>query len=333
MIAPARSCLKGSRIVSSECCLQACLSRQFQRVRDVFWCDTQDQERYRLLRLLCQAETLICHRGAYGTELVALLSIVLHEPESHCRRILQRHQAGLRLLEERRHRWRGTREVYRYQEAVRLDNESEVMALLSDYPGSVILAAYHLGDYVHCLPRLSACQPMERKRLVIRMEAGSPASQHNQRRICEQTGMSFAEIVPSREAEPLFLRRRLLESRIALLTFCDLNADWGASCEVEFLSRRAWFSNAAAGLAIATGTPLLPVVCWHDGSRNRVRLEPFVDARVLPGENFATAVQRVTQRLVDHLQAELEHHPEQWRYLAALPRYFVRPQYVQGNSD
>lgn len=314
--------------MSSDRCLQTFLSRQLARLRELLWCNTNDQERYRLLRLLCQAETLMCSGGVSRTELVALLSIVLHEPESHCLRLLERHQVWLRLLEERRHRWRGTREVYRYQEAVRLDNEPEVMELLSDHPGSVILAAYHLGDYVHCLPRLSACQPMDRKRLVIRMEADSAASEFNQRRICEQTGMSFAETVPSRKAEPFFLRRRLLESRIALLTFCDLSADWGASCEVEFLSRRAWFSNAAAGLAIATGTPLIPVVCWHDGSRNRVRLEPFVDARVLPGENFATAVQRTTQRLVGHLQTELERHPEQWRYLTVLPRYFVRPQSV-----
>ncbi len=103
-----------------------------------------------------------------------------------------------------------------------------------------------------------------------------------------------------------------------------------SAVRVRFLGRPAAATSALAALALRTGAPVIPVFTLpRRGQRYRVVYEPPVE---MPDSRRADAVQVLTQRCADVLEARVRRRPElylwmhrRWRLSASPPAGRPRP--------
>lgn len=253
------------------------------------------------------------------------LSVCLHEPRLRCRALLMNHQRHLLLLEKRRDRLQTRAGIGRRQRHIEWPGEEAWRRTIADDPRSRIMAACHVGDYVHCLPRLASAEPSGRDRVLLRQETGSVSAMANMHEAYRQLGLALPDILLAAEADPLLLRRRLREGGCTLTTFCDLSRQFGVPVETTFLGHRAWFCSGPARLAVSAGVPIIPVHVRPDTPGSRIVLAPAIDPSYWRGLDYEGAVRLVTGHLVRHLEQLVREVPGHWRYLTVLPRYFTPP--------
>lgn len=81
---------------------------------------------------------------------------------------------------------------------------------------------------------------------------------------------------------------------------------------VEFLGHPARTSEVPAFIATRTGAPAIPVSCWPtDGGRFTIRIGRAIEAE---GKG-ADAVQRLTRRYLESIEAEIRRRPELWLWM------------------
>lgn len=299
------------------------------RLRRRFWSTADGRERGCLLLLLSwPVPRLAWWRERRNVRAAALdsLSVCLHEPRSRCHSLLMHHHRHLLLLEERRDRMQSPAEIARRQRRLAWPEEEAWREAIAGDQRSRIMAASHVGDYVHCLPRLATAEPAGRDRVLLRHEAATPGSLANMHEAYRQSGLSAPEVLLTAEADPLVLRQRLRRGRCTLTTFCDLSRQFGVPVETRFLGRRAWFCSGPARLAVSAGVAVIPVHVIPGYNLGRIELAPAIDPSHWRGLEYEEAVRLVTGRLVAHLEKLLREAPQHWRYLTVLPRYFTPPE-------
>jgi KDO2-lipid IV(A) lauroyltransferase len=80
----------------------------------------------------------------------------------------------------------------------------------------------------------------------------------------------------------------------------------GPTVVVPFCGGPVRVSAVPARLAAGTAVPIVPVACWRDGRRWRVRIHPRIDVDAL--EDDLTVMTRVAAAL----EPDIRRHPEQW---------------------
>ncbi|MEX1199004.1 MAG: hypothetical protein WEB57_14230 [Pseudohongiellaceae bacterium] len=253
------------------------------------------------------------------------LSVCLHEPHSRCFALLMQHHRYLLLLEARRNSLQTRAQVARRQRRLLWPEEATWSESIAGDRRSRIMAACHVGDYVHCLPRLASIEPVTRERILLRHEAGTHAGVANMNEAYRQLGLSVPEILLASVADPLVLRQRLRRGNCTLTTFYDLSRQFGVPVETTFLGRSAWFCSGPAQLAVSAGVPVVPVSVMPGKSGDRLVLHSAIEPSHWRDLEYRDAVRLVTGQLVAHLEQVLREMPQYWRYLTVLPHYFRPP--------
>lgn len=249
----------------------------------------------------------------------------LRVPERECLPILRGNRAFLRQVEQRRNQRQSRASLQHYIHSWQFPQQQAYRQLLARDSRPRIIASYHFGDFVYGMNLLLREEVDQRPCRVLTLQPSSPTYFHNMAQAFGERGARPENQFPVAQTPMRELATFLRHTQGTLVTFCDLPPGFGASTEVSFLGRRAWFPRGAATLALRNRVPLLPAVsCWRNGEH-----QLLLAAQIEPGEyrQLATgrAVQAITQRLVNLLQECLQQSPEQWRYLAALPGYFQPP--------
>ncbi len=125
----------------------------------------------------------------------------------------------------------------------------------------------------------------------------------------ESLGMEVVAVGP--DAGPAVLSAITNGSIVCLLS--DRVVAGATSVPVSFFGEETLLPAGPATLGLRTGSPLLPVAVYFDGSRHVAEVRPPVDATRQGG--FRADVQRVTQSLADELERFVRKAPEQWHVL------------------
>jgi len=264
------------------------------------------------------------------------LSLLLHEPERHCRRIARANLRFTAALDRTRFSRQSADQIRDRSESITWLQEAEYRAFCQHHRGSHILATTHFGDYVHCLNPLAGTYSAGGatadgaagtaiRHLIIREKWPDRVSLANLSDDFSNRAVAPPQILISSQVNVLMLRD-LLRTRVCTLTsFFDLPASHGAVVPVTFLGQPAWFSAGVASLAITAAVPIVPVVTYSRGRRNHLVLGPLLMPEARYGERFPDTRIRITQSLINWHESWLRRYPEQWRYLPNLPAYFKKP--------
>lgn len=290
------------------------------------------------------------------------LSLYLREPRRRVESLLVKNTRLQSRLDFNRDHRLSIPHLQQLAQSFRISEPEAYCRLLADDSRSRIIAAFHLGDYVYGMNALLASVPHTGLVRVLSQRAACAEHWRNiERAFNGRVPGQEAELLVG-DTTPAQLSALLRGRSNTLLLFCDLPVGNGVVTRVKFLGRDAWFPRGAATLAVMNRVPLLPVFCYtgglyrneqhlneqhfnkqHFNERhfneqrcnkphfNRHQSEVFVlpqlecAPRVRQGESYTQCIQRITQALVMILEEVLICAPEQWRYLAYLPRYFSDP--------
>ncbi|GAB5497908.1 MAG: hypothetical protein PsegKO_02190 [Pseudohongiellaceae bacterium] len=251
----------------------------------------------------------------------------LRVPERECLSILRGNRSFLQQVEQRRNKRQSRAALRQHLHSWQFPQQQAYRQLVARDSRPRIIASYHFGDFVYGMNLLLRDEVDQRPCRVLTLQPSSPVYFHNMARAFGERGARPENQLPMTRTSLRELSAFLRHTQGTLVTFCDLPPGFGATTEVHFLGRRAWFPRGAATLALRNRVPLLPAVnCYRNGQHQLLlaaQIEPGEYRQLEPGR----AVQAITQRLVNLLQECLQQSPEQWRYLAALPGYFQPPRH------
>ena len=130
-------------------------------------------------------------------------------------------------------------------------------------------------------------------------------------------GMEILPLTGGAEDVSVVLARRLGEARLVpLLADRDLTA---RGVTVEMLGEPVRMPPGPATLALRTGSALLPVTMWYEGSAPDHRLViRFHDEVPPPGDGGRSRIAAMTQRVADVFTAGIREHPQDWHMLQAV---------------
>lgn len=93
---------------------------------------------------------------------------------------------------------------------------------------------------------------------------------------------------------------------------------------VTFFDEQASMPGGPAVLALLTGSPFLPVTCWHTESGTEAAVHPQIEVPV--GGSRSERAAMMTQRLADVFEREIRQRPADWHMMQRLWRADIRPQ-------
>ena len=260
----------------------------------------------------------------FPAEQVAAVSAFLREPRGRTRRLLAANRKWLAELERRRNNRLAEADLRRHVARLDFPQQKGFRELLADDPRSRLLASYHFGDYIYGLNLLGAIVTPHAKVVFMSQAPGSAAYFANMELAFGANAMGPDSQLLAREADIAGLAPLLRRPGVQFITFCDLGEQFGGRIQADFLFRQAWFSRGPAMLSLTNRIPLLPVINWFDGKRERLVLGAQIEPERFRGESLARAARRITAELVRFFEPFFRLNPEQWRYLGALPLYFYQ---------
>lgn len=259
-----------------------------------------------------------------GKESLALIAFYLRESTNSVESILARNAIFFRQLELRRDRRVARKRIVKHCREFRIGRRQDYRNLLRADKRSRILASYHFGDYVYGMNAFACLEDPKRQRYVLSQSAAKSTYFENLRNGLGASAIDrTAELICS-ETKAEELSRLLRNGNSTLVLFCDLPIGFGEWVEVKFLGRIARFPKGPALLAISNKAPLLPVINFNDGSVNRIELGVQIEPRLNCDESLQAGVTRITQDLIHFFEHFVKKYPEQWRYLANLPAYYLK---------
>ena len=256
------------------------------------------------------------------TDYVSLLGIFLRLPQASVKEILGKNQSYVKKLDARRYRTQKSSFIGKYCKEFQCAREADYCDLVQRDQRSRILCSFHMGDYIYGCNYLASLEEGHRSKKVLSFGAAPESYFDNLTKAFGNSSIKRSAELLVEQTSVVDLTRLIRSEKTTLLMFCDLPAEYGETVTVPFLGRRARFSKGPAVVALASRTPLLPVVNFIDGQINCIEIRPLIEPNIKPGENFTQAVVRITAELVSTFEEIFKSYPEQWRYLTLLPDYF-----------
>lgn len=269
-------------------------------------------------RVFCSYRKIRQARNAY----LAALSRYLHEPQRAISSLLKTNCNYLREVD----RFRNTRQfrhrLNKHLRSFQFSQQDGFRCIQHRFPGSRILVSYHFGDFIYGNNVLACHEAAQRQQYFLTQLPSTAAFISNMNHCFGEARFSRRIQITADSTTPAALVARLRSEPCTLLTFADLPPGFGEPTPLRFLGREAWFPKGPAVLALMANAPIVPVLNWRQGATNRVQIYPLISPKLRDGESLQQASSRITQNLVNILEAALLHNPWQWRYLSALPSYF-----------
>ena len=251
------------------------------------------------------------------------ISSLLHEPEQQVQQWLQKNRCYLARVERFRNKTQSRARLQAHKASFRFQQRQEFEELIRLDSRSRILLGFHFGDFIYGNNVVADSEPASRRQCFLTQLPPTDHFLKNMRSCFGEVSFNNRQQLIADNTTPAELAAHLRRPQCSLLSFVDLPVGFGERVQVNFLGRRAWFPKGPATLALVCKIPLLPVMNWWDGRLNRVQLFEQIEPRVVAGESLLQATTRITQTLVDILETVLLQHPWQWRFLTALPAFFI----------
>lgn len=255
-------------------------------------------------------------------KLQTAIAFFLREPLKLTRQTLIANAVFLAQVEQRRNALQSVHKLGQYKRRIDCAQEQNFSKLTAGDSRSRIVACYHFGDFIYSLNYLMCLERPGRNRILYSQHAHSSAYLSNMQRAFDGRTMARDCQLTQDQINATDLFRELRRGNCTLAMFCDLPGDSGEVVKVNFLGRKARFPKGLALLAITSRTPVLPVIACDEQERNRLRIFNLIEPSMRLDEDLDVACVRITQQLVDILAELIAEHPQQWRYLSKLPRYF-----------
>lgn len=259
-------------------------------------------------------------------DLVGFLSSALHEPEKQIRGWLERNRKFLKDVESYRNKRQANAKLHAHKESFLCPQEYEFKKLCNSDVRSRLLVSYHFGDFVYGNNVLASFESRARQQSFLTQLSPGEEFLQNMRNCFGQAEFDKRDQLTLDSVSSSELLATLRNSGQTLLSFVDLPAGFGERIEVSFLGRRAWFPKGPAALCLASKTPILPVINVRNGLKNIIHLSEQIEPATKSSESFHCALTRITQTLVHVLEEFVTLCPWQWRFLSALPSYYLEPQ-------
>lgn len=253
------------------------------------------------------------------------LSSLLHEPEQQVQQWLQRNRSYLARVERFRNKTQPRARLQAHKASFRFQQRQEFEELIHLDSRSRILLGFHFGDFIYGNNVVADSEPGSRRQCFLTQLPPTDHFLRNMRSCFGEEQFNNRQQLIADNTTSAELAAHLRRPQCSLLSFVDLPVGFGERVEVNFLGRRAWFPKGPATLALVCKIPLLPVINWWDGRLNRIQLFEQIEPRIATGETLQQATTRITQSLAGILESVLLQHPWQWRFLTALPAFFVEP--------
>jgi len=273
-------------------------------------------------KLSRQAQVQLCY----------CLSSLLHEPEPKVRQWLKLNTRYLARIERFRNRAQSQARLRAHKDSFKFQQRQEFEALLRADGRSRILLGFHFGDFIYGNNVLADSEPAGRSQYFLTQLPPTDDFLHNMHCCFGDERFSNRAQLIVEDTTAAELAALLRRSHCSLLSFADLPAGFGERVAVNFLGRRAWFPKGPATLALVCKVPLLPVMNWWDGKHNHLQLFDQIEPGVHARESLQEATTRITQTLAGILEQLLLQYPWQWRFLSALPAFFVEPDDGSGKD-
>ena len=260
----------------------------------------------------------------FPAEQIAAVAAFLREPCGRTRRLLDANRKWLAALEYRRNNRLATAELRRHVARLHFPQMRDLRELLGDDPRPRLLTSFHFGDYIYGVNLLGASISTRAQVVYMSQAPGSAAYFTNMKLAFGDAAIGPDSQLLTQDADIPRLAPLLRRQGVQFITFCDLGEQFGGRAQVDFLFRKAWFSRGPAMLGLTNRIPLLPVINWFDGSRERLLLGEQIEPERFEGETLALAAGRITAELARFFEPFFRLNPEQWRYLDILPAYFFQ---------
>lgn len=259
-------------------------------------------------------------------QLRCYLSSLLHEPEHQVQKWLHSNRRYLARVERFRNQTQSRARLLAHKASFEFLQRREFEELIRLDSRSRILLGFHFGDFIYGNNVVADSEPESRHQYFLTQLPPTDHFLQNMRRCFGEVKFNNRQQLIADNTAAAELAALMRRPQCSLLSFVDLPAGFGERVEVAFLGRRAWLPKGPATLALVCKTPLLPVVNWWDGRLNRVQLFEQIEPQIATGESLQQATTRITQTLADILEHVLLQHPWQWRFLSALPAFFMEPE-------
>jgi hypothetical protein len=255
---------------------------------------------------------------SYQNARLQVLSYLLQEPQRTVANLLKRHQFYLhwnyaRRLRHLRHA--GADHAHNPQTFCWPERDAYV-AMSRDCDDSRVLVTIHMGDFFGAFKCIADALDHARGVISLRREGETQSI-----RTLSQGHAAGHEVFVHGRDNPLLIVKALRTGNQTLSVLFDLSRDFGETTEVTFFGHRARFVRGPAELAIMGRARIYPFVCYSDGGRDWIDMEPAFCPELRVGESLQEAASRVTQALVAMAERWIRQHPAQWKYLDALPSY------------
>ncbi len=264
-------------------------------------------------------------RPSYSATQVAAIATCLREPQGRARGLLAANERWNAALDHRRNTPRKHAELRRHIARIRFPQRRKLIELIDSDPRPRLLVSYHFGDYVYGLNLLGASIGDHAAVHYLSQAPGSAAYFTNLRRAFGMRAVGPESQLVVGDTGLGALAPLLRRPGVQFVTFCDLSEQFGGRAEVDFLHRRAWFPRGPALLSLTNRIPIVPVINWFDGKHGQLVLGHQIEPERANGEALASAAKRISAALTRFFEPFFRTNPEQWRYLGALPLYFIQP--------
>jgi len=259
-----------------------------------------------------------------AAEQIAAIATCLREPQCRARRLLAANQNWNAALDHRRNTPQKHADLRRHIARIRFPQRHRLIELIDSDPRPRLLVSYHFGDYIYGLNLLGASLGDHAAVYYLSQAPGSAAYFTNLRRAFGKRAVGPQAQLVVGDTGLGKLAPLLRRPGVQFVTFCDLSGQFGGRAEVGFLHRRAWFPRGPALLSLTNRIPIVPVINWFDGKHGQLVLGPQIEPERANGEALASAARRISAALVRFFEPFFRTNPEQWRYLDALPLYFIQ---------
>ncbi len=265
------------------------------------------------------------NKTGFSAEQIAAVATCLRETRDRTRRLLAANDRWLTQLEHRRNHPLPPPELRRLVAGLHFPQKGKLRELIEADPRSRLLVSYHFGDYIYGLNLLGAGIGDRAKVYYLSQARGSDGYFQNIRRAFGNRAQGPESQLIVDESDISTLAPLLRSPGVQFVTFCDLTGQFGDTAGVDFLQRPACFPRGPALLSLTNRIPMLPVINWFDGDRVQIVLGEQLEPERIRGESLAAASDRLTAALTRFFEPFFRTSPEQWRYLGALPLYFIQP--------
>lgn len=265
------------------------------------------------------------NKTEFSAEQLAAVATCLRETRDRTRRLLAANDQWLTQLEHRRNQPLSPPALRRTVAGLHFPQRRQLRELIAGDPRSRLLVSYHFGDYIYGLNLLGAGISDRAKVYYLSQAPGSAGYFHNIRRAFGKRAQGPESQLIAGESGISTLAPLLRSPGVQFVTFCDLTGQFGGTANVDFLQRPAFFPRGPALLSLTNRIPILPVINWFDGERGQIVLGGQLEPECFHDESLAVAANRLTAALTRFFEPFFRTNPEQWRYLGALPLYFIQP--------